>query len=164
MKDKKKNNLDRFIEEVQREITEEEKVTYSEKVLQEANNPKNVGRIAQADGFGIIDGSCGDTVEIYLKIKRDRIEDIKFMTDGCGATIACGSMLTSMVKDKTVDEANAITKDDLLTALDGLPDENLHCAALLIGALRKAILNYRKNEKQWCERNEMRVMYGKKVS
>ena len=73
-------------------------------------------------------------------------------------------MLTSMVKDKMIDEANAITKDDLIAALDGLPDENLHCAALLIGALRKAILNYRKNEKQWCERNEMRIMYGKKVS
>lgn len=141
---KKKSDFDKFIEEIQNEIIEEEKAIYSEKVIMEANNPKNVGRMTDPDAFGILDGSCGDTMEFYLKINDDKISDINFMTNGCGATIACGSMLTTMVKGKSIEHAISITKDDLITILDGLPKENLHCAALAVGALRKAIRNYRK--------------------
>jgi nitrogen fixation NifU-like protein len=146
MTNKKKTHIDKFIEEVQREIIEEEKTIYSEKVIEEYNNPKNVRRMSDPDAFGIIDGSCGDTMEFYLKIGNDKIKEIMFMTNGCGATIACGSMLTTMVKGKSIDDVMGITKDDLLNALDGLPEENLHCAALAIGTLRKAILNYRKKD------------------
>lgn len=144
MIDKRKSDFDKFIEEVQREIIEEEKAIYSEKVIEEYNNPKNVGRMNDPDAFGIIDGSCGDTMEFYLKIGDDKIKEIMFMTNGCGATIACGSMLTTMAKGKSIDHVMGITKDDLINTLDGLPEENLHCAALAVGALRKAIINYRK--------------------
>jgi len=144
MIDKKKSDFDKFIEEVQMEIIEEEKAIFSEKVIQEYNNPKNVGRMNDPDAFGLIDGSCGDTMEFYLKICDDKIKEIMFMTNGCGATIACGSMLTTMVKGKSIDAVIGITNDDLLNALDGLPEENLHCAALAIGTLRKAIIDYRK--------------------
>lgn len=143
----KKSNFDKFIEEIQKEIIEEEKVIYSEKVIEEANNPKNVGRMSNPDAFGILDGSCGDTIEIYMKVKNDEIIDISFMTDGCGATIACGSVLTSMVKGKNINEAMEISRDDLINVLGGLPKENLHCAALAVGSLKKAILNYRKKRK-----------------
>jgi nitrogen fixation NifU-like protein len=142
--EKKKTDLDKFIEETQREIIEDERAIYSKKTLAEAHNPKNVGRMTDCDAAGILDGSCGDTIEIYLKVRSDLITDISFMTDGCGATIACGSMLTEMVKGKSTDFAFEVTKDDLIEALGGLPTENLHCAALAVGSLKKAILNYRK--------------------
>ncbi len=147
MMEKKKTDLDKFVEEIQQEIIEEERTIYSEKVIEEANNPKNVGRMTDCDACGVLDGSCGDTIEIYMKVKNDKITDISFMTDGCGATIACGSILTEMVKGKSTNHAMEITKDDLIEALDGLPKENLHCAALAVGSLKKAILNYRKKRK-----------------
>lgn len=146
MIDKKKSDFDKFIEELQSQIIEEEKAIYSEKVIEEYNNPKNVGRMSDPDAFGIIYGSCGDTMEFYLKISNNKINDIMFMTDGCGATIACGSMLTTMAKGKSIDEAIGITKGDLITVLNGLPEENLHCAALAVGTLRKAIRDYRKKD------------------
>ena len=147
MKDNKKTDFDKFIEGIQQEIIEEEKAIYSEKVIEEANNPKNVGRMTDCDAVGVLEGSCGDTIEIYMKVKNDKIKDISFMTDGCGATIACGSMITEMVKGKSTNDAMEITKDDLLDVLGGLPKENLHCAVLAIGSLKKAILNYREKIK-----------------
>ena len=142
MKDKKKDDFDRFIEEVQSQIIEEEKAIYSKKVIKEYNNPKNAGRMPHPDAFGIVNGSCGDTMEMYLKIQDEKVSEITFMTDGCGATIACGSMLTSMVKGKSIADTMGITKDDLINALDGLPKDNLHCAALAVGTLRKALRAY----------------------
>jgi nitrogen fixation NifU-like protein len=147
MIEKKKTDFDKFIDDIQREIIEEERAIYSEKTLEEANNPKNVGRMTDCDAVGILDGSCGDTIEIYMKVRNDRITDISFMTDGCGATIACGSIITEMVKGKSIENAMDITKDDLIEALGGLPPENLHCAALAVGSLKKAILDYRKKRK-----------------
>jgi len=150
MKDKKDNkkdaNVDRFIANIQREIIEEEEATYSKKVLEECNNPKNVGRIADPDALGIISGPCGDTMAFYLKISDNQIKVITFTTDGCGATIACGSMLSTIAKGKSIHDASDITKDDLLTALDGLPDENLHCSVLAVNTLQKAIKNYHEKE------------------
>ncbi|MBU4221554.1 MAG: iron-sulfur cluster assembly scaffold protein, partial [Euryarchaeota archaeon] len=93
----------------------------------------------QPDAFAILTGWCGDTMEIYLMVEHEIVADITFMTDGCGATIACGSMLTSMVKGKSLDEAEAITEDYLIAALEGLPEENLHCAHLAIITLRDAL-------------------------
>jgi nitrogen fixation NifU-like protein len=82
--------------------------------------------MAQPDASAILTGWCGDTMEMYLMVEHEIVADITFMTDGCGATIACGSMLTSMVKGKPVDEVKAITEDDMIAALEGLPEENLH--------------------------------------
>lgn len=134
-----KSDFDKMIDKIQNEIYEQERMIFSERVIEEYNNPKNIGKMAQPDAFATLTGWCGDTMEIYLKMDHDIIEDISFMTDGCGATIACGSILTSMVKGKSVEEAKAITDDDLITALQGLPEENLHCAHLTIITLEKAL-------------------------
>lgn len=142
MKEKKKTDFDKFIKGIQQEIIDEEKAIYSEKVIEEYNNPKNAGQMPVPDAFGIVKGPCGDTMEIYLKIDNGQIKEVMFMTDGCGTTIACGSMLTTMVKGKGIDDVMGITNDDLLNALDGLPEESLHCAALAVGTLRKALNSY----------------------
>jgi nitrogen fixation NifU-like protein len=134
-----KSDFDKMIDKIQNEVYEQERKVFSERVIKEYNNPKNIGKMVQPDAFAALTGWCGDTMEIYLKMDHDMIEDISFMTDGCGATIACGSMLTSMVKGKSVKDAQAITDDDLVTALEGLPEENLHCAHLAIITLEKAL-------------------------
>jgi len=88
-------------------------------------------------------GTCGDTIQIQIRVENGRIRESGFVTDGCGASIACGSMITEMVKNKTVEEALAIDSDDLLRSLDGLPDENVHCSVLAVDTLRAAIDDYR---------------------
>jgi len=135
----KKSNFDKMVEKLQRDVNEQALLTFSEKVVEEYNNPKNIGKMAKPDAYAILKGWCGDTMEMYLKMEHEIVADISFMTDGCGATIACGSMLTSMVKGKSIDETEAITEGDLIAALDGLPEENLHCAHLAVITLENAL-------------------------
>ena len=118
---------------------------YSEKVLDHFKNPRNVGEIENPDGEGSVGNPvCGDMMTIYLKIKDDRIEDIKFKTFGCGAAIATTSMTTELAKGKTLDEAMEITRDKVAEALDGLPPVKMHCSNLAADALHDAIKDYRK--------------------
>lgn len=91
-------DFDRFVEELQQEIIEEARAVCSDKVVEAFYNPKNLGRMSEPDAHGIVKGWCGDTMEIYLRLNGDRIEEASFMTDGCGPTVACGSMLTKMVQ------------------------------------------------------------------
>jgi nitrogen fixation NifU-like protein len=135
----KKSDFYNMVEMIQRNVNEQERMIFSKKVIEEYTSPNNIGKMAQPDAFTILTGWCGDTMEIYLKMEHEIVADITFMTDGCGSTIACGSMLTSMVKGKSLDEAEAITEDDLIAALEGLPEENLHCAHLAIITLRDAL-------------------------
>ncbi|OEU55798.1 MAG: hypothetical protein BA871_13005 [Desulfuromonadales bacterium C00003096] len=116
---------------------------FSETVIEYAYNPRNMGELSDADGVGKITGSCGDTVQIQIRVEDERISESRFMTDGCGTSIACGSMLTEMITDKTIDEALAITSEDLLRSLGGLPEENVHCTVLAVDVLREAIADYR---------------------
>ena len=136
------SSFDRMVEEIQRQIIEDERATYSQKVIEEYYNPKNLGRMSDPDAVGIVHGWCGDTMEIYLRMNGSRIEEATFMTDGCGPTVACGSKLTTMVHGMSLDEACQIEQDDLVAALDGLPEESLHCAELAVNTLRKAINHY----------------------
>lgn len=133
-----KSDFEQRTELIQNKILEAIRVRYSKKVIEEANNPKNVGRMMQPDGFGIITGPCGDTMEIYLKVSDGRITKIMFMTDGCGPTIACGSVVTSLANGKTLDDADKIEEKELIDVLDGLPEYNLHCATLAINTLHEA--------------------------
>ena len=120
---------------------------YSPKVMTHFSNPQNVGEIPDADGVGTVGNPvCGDMMTIYLKIKDDRIEDIKFKTFGCGAAIATSSMVTIMAKGKTLDEALKITRDDVAKELDGLPPQKMHCSNLAAEALTAAIEDYRKKQ------------------
>lgn len=122
---------------------------YSKKVLDHFMNPRNVGEIPDADGVGM-EGNpvCGDVMKIYIKVDGDRIVDAKFQTFGCGAAIAVSSMITEMVKGKTLDEAMKISKDLVAEALGGLPPQKMHCSNLGADALKKAIEDYLSKKKK----------------
>ena len=121
---------------------------YSEKVMNHFMNPHNVGVIEDPDGVGK-EGNpiCGDLMEIFIKVKDDRIVDIKFRTFGCGAAIATSSMATEMVKGKTIEEAMEITNKAVAEALDGLPPIKMHCSNLAADAIHAAIEDYLEKEK-----------------
>jgi len=140
------SSFDRMVEEIQRQIIEDELAAYSQKVIEEYYNPKNLGRMSDPDAVGIVHGWCGDTMEIYLRMNGSRIEEVTFMTDGCGPTVACGSKLTTMVRGTSLDKARQIGQIDLVAALDGLPEESLHCAELAVNTLREAINHCEKGE------------------
>lgn len=116
---------------------------YSQKVMDHFMNPRNVGEMPDADGIGT-EGNpvCGDVMKLYIKVKDDRIVDAKFQTFGCGAAIAVSSMITEMVKGKTLDEALKISKETVADALGGLPPQKMHCSNLGADALKKAIEDY----------------------
>jgi nitrogen fixation NifU-like protein len=118
---------------------------YSDIVMDHFKNPRNVGRIERADGIGEVGNPvCGDMMTITLKVKDDRIEDIKFETFGCGAAIAVSSMVTEMAKGKTLEEALKITQKSVAEKLEGLPKNKLHCSNLGADALHQAIMDYYK--------------------
>ena len=118
---------------------------YSEKVMDHFMNPRNVGEIESADGVGEVGNpACGDMMRLYLKIDGGRIVDAKFRTFGCGAAIASSSMLTEMIKGKTVDEARAITNQHVADALDGLPAVKIHCSVMAEQAVKSALDDYAK--------------------
>jgi len=117
---------------------------YSDLVMEHFNNPRNVGEIPDADGVGT-EGNpvCGDIMKIFIKVNDNRIEDIKFKTFGCGAAIATSSMVTEMVKGKTLEEAMEISNKMVAEALGGLPPNKMHCSNLAADALHKAIEDYK---------------------
>lgn len=118
---------------------------YSEKVMEHFSNPRNVGEIEDADGVGTVGNPvCGDLMTIYIKIKDNVIEDIKFKTFGCGAAIATSSMVTEMAMGKTIEEALEITRNDVANELEGLPPVKMHCSNLAADALHAAIDDYKK--------------------
>jgi nitrogen fixation protein NifU and related proteins len=116
---------------------------YSEKVMDHFTNPRNVGEIENPDGVGE-EGNpvCGDMMTFYIKVKDDRLEDVKFKTFGCGAAIAVSSITSEMAKGKTLDEAMKITPEVVAEGLEGLPKNKLHCSNLGAQALQKAIRDY----------------------
>jgi nitrogen fixation NifU-like protein len=97
----------------------------------------------EPDVYGIVHGWCGDTMEIYLRLDGERIQEATFMTDGCGPSVACGSMLTTMMQGISLEEAGQVAPEDLITALDGLPAESTHCAELAVSTLQAALANRR---------------------
>jgi nitrogen fixation NifU-like protein len=121
---------------------------YSEKVLDHFQNPRNVGTLEGEDvAVGRVGNpTCGDLMEMFVRIDDDRIEDIKFRTFGCGSAIATSSMITEMVKGKTIEEAKRITRQDVADELDGLPAIKMHCSNLASRALHEAIRQYEKGE------------------
>jgi nitrogen fixation NifU-like protein len=133
------SDFERWVVALQQALLERERLIFSERVINEARNPQNVGMMLDPDGHALVCGPCGDTMEMFLRVRDSRIEIAAFMTDGCGPTAACGSMLTTMVRGKSLEEAVAIDAGDLIIALDGLPPEHVHCATLAVQALRQAI-------------------------
>ena len=121
---------------------------YTEKVMEHFRNPRNMGEIPDADGVGTVGNPvCGDLMTIYIKVKDNRIADIKFKTFGCGAAIATSSMTTEMAKGKTLEEAMKITRANVAGELGGLPPVKMHCSNLAADALHAAIEDYYKKQK-----------------
>ncbi len=129
------SSWDKFQELVKAKMLE----LYSEAVVEHSMNPRNLGDMADADGVARVTGSCGDTMQLWLKLKGDTIQKISFLTDGCGTSIASGSMVTELAKGKKLSQAQKISQKDVLDALGGLPEESEHCALLAADTLKAAI-------------------------
>ena len=116
---------------------------YSDKVMDHFEHPRNVGEIENPDGVGQVgNAKCGDIMKMYLKIRDNVIQDVKFETFGCGSAIASSSMATEMIKGKTIDEALAVTNRQVVDALGGLPAHKLHCSVLAEESIKSAIKDY----------------------
>jgi nitrogen fixation NifU-like protein len=141
-----KDDLLKMVKELQKKIEYDEKKTYSKVVINEYRNPTNFGVIEHPDAYGVVKGPCGDTMKITIKIENGKIQDARFWTDGCGATLACGNMLTKMIYGKTPREALRISEKKLINSLNGLPKEHFHCAKLAVITLHKALKQISKRE------------------
>ncbi len=120
---------------------------YTEKVMEHFRNPHNMGEIPDADGVGTVGNPvCGDLMTIYIKVKDDRLEDVKFKTFGCGAAIATSSMVTDLAKGKTLEEGMKISRGDVADSLGGLPPIKMHCSNLAADGLHAAIQDYLKKK------------------
>jgi nitrogen fixation NifU-like protein len=120
---------------------------YTEKVMDHFRNPRNVGKIENPDGIGKVGNpTCGDVLHLYIKVKDDRIEDVKFETFGCAAAIATSSIATEMIKGKNLDEALRISNKAVAESLDGLPPAKMHCSMLAEEGIKKAIEDYRSKQ------------------
>ena len=139
-------DFEKMVKDLQSKIEQDEEKDYSKTVINEYRNPNNFGVIENPDAFGEIKGPCGDTMKISLRIEDGKIINACFWTDGCGASIACGSMLTKMITGETVETALDITSEQLTDTLVGLPKEHLHCTVLAVNTLQEAIKNYHKVE------------------
>ena len=124
------------------------KKVYSKKVIEHAMNARNLGDIPNADGHASVTGSCDDTMELWLKVKDNKVIQATFWTDGCGTSIACGSMATEMITGRSIVEAQKISRHDILVALDGLPEESEHCALLAADTVKEAVRDY------WATKND----------
>jgi nitrogen fixation NifU-like protein len=121
---------------------------YTEKVMNHFRNPRNMGEIKNPDGTGKVGNpTCGDVMVIYIKVKNEKIHDIKFQTYGCVAAVASSSIATELVKGKTLEEAEKLTRDDVAKELGGLPALKMHCSNLASDALKAAIKDYRSKKK-----------------
>jgi len=128
--------------ELEESVMQDMRKAYSEEAIDHFLNPRNLGQIESPDGFGRVTGPCGDTMEIYLRVDGGRITNATFWTDGCGPSIASGSMATELIKGKSIVEAQNISQDSILNALGGLPEESQHCALLAANALKKTVRDY----------------------
>ncbi|MGD0622343.1 MAG: iron-sulfur cluster assembly scaffold protein [Thermacetogeniaceae bacterium] len=122
---------------------------YNETVMSHFQNPHNVGNLPDASGVGEVGNVvCGDILRVFIKVKDDRLDDVKYMTYGCGAAVASGSMMTTLAKGMTVEEGLNLTNKDVAKALGGLPPQKMHCSNLAADALHKAIRNWQRKTGQ----------------
>jgi nitrogen fixation NifU-like protein len=132
--------LEKFAQALQDQVLEQARREYSEAVIERWITPRNMGKLENPDGYGKVTGTCGDTIEIFLRMEGGTIAEATWLTDGCGATISCACMATELVEDKTFIEALAIVSaDEIIKRLGGLPEGNLHCAQLASETLRSVL-------------------------
>ncbi len=128
--------------DLQKMVDDDARNAYSEKTIEHYTSPRNRGRMNDPDGGAWIRGLCGDTMEIYLIIEGNQVTKALFFTDGCGPTIACGSVTTGLAKQQTIEDVLGISPSDVMTALGGLPRKSYHCAVLTVSTLHKALSDY----------------------
>jgi nitrogen fixation NifU-like protein len=134
--------MDEDFKQLEESVMADMRETYAEEVIDHFMNPRNLGEIPNPDGFARVTGPCGDTMEIRLRVRNGAVYHATFWTDGCGPSIACGSMTTELVKGKGIGEALGITQEDILSSLGGLPEESQHCALLASNTLKEALRDY----------------------
>jgi nitrogen fixation NifU-like protein len=135
-------DFDNAMDELQASIIADARKIYSEKVIQRWLNPTYMGEMENPQGHGKVTGTCGDTVQIFLRIDNNTIIDARFITDGCATTIAAGGMACELAMGKPLREAFKITKEIILKQLGGLPEESIHCALLASDTLRAALTDH----------------------
>ena len=143
----KNEDVDKFARELQEQIIEQIKKEYTRTVIDHWQNPRNFKEIKNPDGYAKVKGPCGDTMEMFIKIKEESITECAFQTDGCGTSIVCGSITTELAKDKSITQARAsVSPDEILEKLGGLPEADVHCAYLAAETFRRALAEclYRK--------------------
>jgi nitrogen fixation NifU-like protein len=123
-------------------MIEKIKEYYSETFIDHSMNPRNMGRIPDADGFASITDTCGDAITIWLKVKNEKLKDVSFMTNGCGAAIACCSVATELVKGRSVSQAISVNENDIFRILGDLPEDNRHLPLLVANTVKKALQDY----------------------
>jgi nitrogen fixation NifU-like protein len=139
----KDEDLEKYAKELQEQIMEQIKKRYSENVIAHWQNPKNFQKMNNPDGCAQLKGTCGDTMEMFLKMKDGVVKQCTFQTDGCGTTIACGSVVTELAQNKSFTQAlGGVTAEEILKQLGGLPEEDVHCAQLAAETLRRALADY----------------------
>lgn len=139
----KDKDVEKFARELQEQILEQIRKRYSETVIDHWQNPRNFRKIENPDGYASVKGSCGDTMEMFLKINNGNISECGFQTDGCGTTIVCGSLVTELALNKSFTQALVVVSaDEILKRLGGLPESDIHCAQLAAETLRRALADY----------------------
>jgi nitrogen fixation NifU-like protein len=139
----KEEDLKKFSQELQKQIMEQIKKHYSATVINHWQNPRNFKKLDNPDGIASVKGSCGDTMEMFIKMNNENISECTFQTDGCGTTIACGSMATELAKKKSFTQAlGTVSANEILRRLGGLPEADVHCAQLAAETLRRALADY----------------------
>ncbi|MCK4787779.1 MAG: iron-sulfur cluster assembly scaffold protein [Desulfobacteraceae bacterium] len=136
------NELDDFVQDLQGQIYEETRAAYGDVAFERWLNPLYMGTIDIPDGYGRLTGSCGDTMQVFLKFENDQVQEASFLTDGCGASAVCGSFAAELALGKSPDELVEITGDAILKILGGLPKEDEHCAFLAGETLQEALNEY----------------------
>ena len=140
-----KDKFDLYVENLQKMIYEEEIRDYNERIVELYHDPKNWGKPSE-DEITVsktYEGPCGDTMSFFLKIKNNIIEKANFLTDGCGASVATGCQTTLLIENKSLDDAEKIKAEDIDAALNGLPEDQKHCAELAYRTLQLAIVDYK---------------------
>lgn len=140
------DDFDTFVQDLQEQIYDEARRDYGDVAYERWRHPRYVGALENADGYGRLTGTCGDTMQIYLKFQGDRVSEATFQTDGCGSSTVCGSFAAELALGKTPEELTEITGDTILDILGGLPEEDRHCAFLAAGTLQEALDFYMKKQ------------------
>ena len=139
----KDEEIEKFARALQEQIMEQLRKQYSQTVIDHWQNPRNFKKIENPNGYAKVKGPCSDTMEMFIKIKEEKISECAFQTDGCGTTLVCGSIATELAKDKSFIQALAsVSSGEILENLGGLPEADVHCAQLAAETLRRALADY----------------------